>query len=758
MQRWQVVDVLEALAHRFQDDRKRRVIPGHIQQLLGALALLPQGRALAGVAARQQEGAGGALAEPGSEQGGVSHLLGDDVGDLVGVELEQGPGGFVVALGQAQNDAVVAGHGLGVHPGLLRDPPPGGQRPRGVHTLAERRVQHHAPVPELVGEALEHQRRLVWQHAGGLLLLLKVGPQIVARVRIERIIDARSASHLPPERAERLAEFVRAPDALPRPKRQPAGMPRRGRDLYLVARDVFDAPARRPEREHVADAGLVDHFLVELTDAARRPAFGLGADEEHAEHATVRDGAGVGDRDALRALQRLEHGAVEPGARLELREVSRGVHAGDQVDDGVEYIPVEVAVGPGAGDGLVPVIKLEVLNCYRGHRLLGEHVQRGAWRAQLLDEPVAHPRHGHGRLHQVGAVLRIERAVRDRAHRVPGAPDALQPGGDRRRRLHLDHQLHRPHIDAEFQRGRRHDRFERALFQHRFRRGPLIFGHAAVVRPRDHGRRLPREVDPFAQLCRGASSSGAERFGVVLLGPQLVELAGEPLRCASRVHEHDRRAVRHDLPVHRFRDVRPNRLRRRWHQRRGLPAEVQGVVDDGIPNCRRLLRHRQVTHISNWHPHREVPALLPRRLDDRRTRPEEVRHGLQRAHRRRQPDALKVPREAAEPLQRQCQVHAALRARERVNLVHDYGVHGPQDARGLRRQHQIQRLRRGDQDVRRLAHLAGPLRLRGVARAHRHRHVRHVYPHALRHAPNPAERGPQVIFDVHTKGLQRRDI
>ena len=43
LQGWEVIDVLQAFAHRFEHDGELRVLPGHIQQLGGALALLPQG-------------------------------------------------------------------------------------------------------------------------------------------------------------------------------------------------------------------------------------------------------------------------------------------------------------------------------------------------------------------------------------------------------------------------------------------------------------------------------------------------------------------------------------------------------------------------------------------------------------------------------------------------------------------------------------------------------------------------------------------
>ena len=86
-----VEDVLEAFADGLQDDRERAELARHLEQLGGALTLLPQRGALAGVAAGQQQGAGGALAEAGGEQRGAADLVGDDLVDLALVEERRRP-------------------------------------------------------------------------------------------------------------------------------------------------------------------------------------------------------------------------------------------------------------------------------------------------------------------------------------------------------------------------------------------------------------------------------------------------------------------------------------------------------------------------------------------------------------------------------------------------------------------------------------------------------------------------------------------
>jgi len=64
-----VEDVLDALAHGFEDDRERGVLARDLEQLRGALALLPEGLPLTGTAAREEQGAGRALAKTRRKEG-----------------------------------------------------------------------------------------------------------------------------------------------------------------------------------------------------------------------------------------------------------------------------------------------------------------------------------------------------------------------------------------------------------------------------------------------------------------------------------------------------------------------------------------------------------------------------------------------------------------------------------------------------------------------------------------------------------------
>jgi hypothetical protein len=104
----QVEDVLQAFPHRLEHDGEVAVFARHLQQLAGPLALLPQRRSPARVAAGQQQRPGRALAEPGCEQRRTADLGGDDLLDLLGLEQrDRSVRRCAVGVRQAQHDAVV---------------------------------------------------------------------------------------------------------------------------------------------------------------------------------------------------------------------------------------------------------------------------------------------------------------------------------------------------------------------------------------------------------------------------------------------------------------------------------------------------------------------------------------------------------------------------------------------------------------------------------------------------------------------------
>lgn len=292
-----VEDILEAFANGLQDDRERAVLACHFEQLGGALPLLPQRGALSGAAARQQQCPGRALAEPGREQRRAAHLVGDDLvdvalvegdirgadGRLLGVVLGARLRGCLVeqveahqvGVGQPQHDAVVRVHDLGVHAVALGELGAECEGPGSVDLGAEGGVHDDSPVAQLVAEPLDDDGAVVRDVTARLALFGEVREHVVrcpgVQARGEQAepgVLLGEGAHLSEERADRAAQFEWAAELVALPEGEPAGNAGCGGDQDAVARDVLDAPGAGAECEDIADAGLVDHLLVEFADPA----------------------------------------------------------------------------------------------------------------------------------------------------------------------------------------------------------------------------------------------------------------------------------------------------------------------------------------------------------------------------------------------------------------------------------------------------------------------------------------------------------
>ena len=124
-------------------------------------------------------------------------------------------------------------------------------------------------------------------------------------------------------------------------------------------------------------------------------------------------------------------GAVPDQPGPQFRELLARVAPGQHVQHGLEDGPGQAGERRGPADHLVQVVHGPVIE--RGHRhdLLGEHVQRVAGDAQLLDLPAAHPAGHHRGLDQVALVFGEDDAAAHIADVVPGPAGALQAAGHR---------------------------------------------------------------------------------------------------------------------------------------------------------------------------------------------------------------------------------------------------------------------------------------------------------------------------------------
>src|SRR4051794_21605271 len=235
-------------------------------------SLLPQRLAFARVGARDEQGAGGVLAEARAEQRAAAELADDAVLDLVGVDEDELGARRLVGVGEVDDDPVVGPDGIGLEAVVVADLGAEREAPRGVDAAAERAQDAQSPVADLVAKALDDDRAVAGEDAGGVLLLAQELEQVGRGARVEVVLaleDLRGLVDRPArERPDRLAELLGPADAVAAPEGHGARSAGRRRDDDAVAADFLDAPGRGAEQERLARPGLVDHLLVELADAA----------------------------------------------------------------------------------------------------------------------------------------------------------------------------------------------------------------------------------------------------------------------------------------------------------------------------------------------------------------------------------------------------------------------------------------------------------------------------------------------------------
>ena len=236
--------------------------------------------------------------------------------------------------------------------------------------------------------------------------------------------------HIPHEPALHLAESGIAPEALAVPERQSGRAAGCRHHHHAVVGDVLDLPGGGAEGDDVADAGFIDHLLVELADAPG-PFARLLFRQDHRVLATVRDRAAGGDGQPLRPgtsgdqmfLMVPHQAGPEGGERLGI------IGAGQHAEHRVEHGAVQVGERGGTAHRLIPVVGVQVLHGRGGHRVLGQYVQRAARYGKRLDVAGLHAFHGGGRADDLLARQRVEQRVGDAAHLMIGTTDPLQPRG-----------------------------------------------------------------------------------------------------------------------------------------------------------------------------------------------------------------------------------------------------------------------------------------------------------------------------------------
>ena len=297
--------------------------------------------------------------------------------------------------------------------------------------------------------------------------------------------------------------------------------------------DLGDAPASGAEGDDIARPGLVHHLLIEFAYAGGLLGVGVRC-EVHGEQAAVGDGATRRHGEALRTRPGRQHPRVSvvDQPRPQLGELGGRVLAGQQVERRLERTARQRGKRCAAPHGVEPSVGVQRLQRGCGDGVLGEHVERVGGNLHGLDLPGEHALHGDRAVDQVGAVLGEQHAARDLADLVAGATDALQPAGHRGRRLDLDHQVDRAHVDAQFQARGGDDGLQPPALEVVLDEGALFLADRAVVRLRQH--RLRSERLTAAHDVRGGAATDlgialVAEFDSRAFGVDLVEPGGEPL-------------------------------------------------------------------------------------------------------------------------------------------------------------------------------------------------------------------------------------
>jgi hypothetical protein len=95
---------------------------------------------------------------------------------------------------------------------------------------------------------------------------------------------------------------------------------------------------------------------------------------------------------------------------------------------------------------------------------------------------------------------------------------------------------------------------------------------------------------------------------------------------------------------------------------------------------------------------------------------------------------------------------------QRMDLVNDHRIDRAQDLAGLRSQHQIQRLGRRDQDLRRMAPQPRPIFRRRITRPDGDRGLMVNSTIAIGGRPHPGQRRTEISLDIDPQGFQRRNV
>ncbi len=203
----------------------------------------------------------------------------------------------------------------------------------------------------------------------------------------------------------------------------------------------------------IADAALVDEFLIQLADAhSGKIISGILA--------CVGDGAAVDQGQSLTARQG-QQPIVEPvptDAWLKGIEPDRtalalspAIAPAHQLQHLFECFGRQIAIGISSADQLVESDGFPRFHRRHGDDLLSQNIEAVGGNVNRFDAARGHFSSQHRLFQQIGGRLGNQAALAGAANKVAGATDTLQGPGDAAGRFDLANQVDCSHVDTEFQ-------------------------------------------------------------------------------------------------------------------------------------------------------------------------------------------------------------------------------------------------------------------------------------------------------------------
>ena len=615
---------------------------------------------------------------------------------------------------QAQHDGIFVGRCLKFEVEAAAEALAQGQPPGAIQATAKRRVKHQVHAPCLIEKTLHDEGLLRGNHPQRSLHRVEIIDDLARRRLAHANVVGQVAERAPilqpgPDRLtqprDRQRKLVRAGRCLADPKRNARRGTLRILDPHFAWLDPQDAIRHVPELKNVAWHALDGEVFVQRANPNR------GGLEQHLVVGVVRDGAAGSNRRKPRSPSPTQLAIHRIVVNVGAAPSARGVEPLTQhLDEGVEVATRQSPVRPRATQHVVERVFLPIARTERCDHLLRRNVERLRGNAQLVELTAAHRIDERGGLHQFVAAEGKQPTFRLAAEEMARASNPLHQGRDGARRAELAHQIDVPHVDPQFEGGRRHQATQLAALQAPLGIEAMLAGQASMMR-RDEIR-----TDALAQI------------------------PGKAFGHAPRVNEHERGAVLLDQPGKTIVNLLPHLAThdRFDGRRRHFDGEIEGL---GMPSVNDVARRLAV--------------------DDVGSADQKARDLLDGVLRSRQPDPneFAILDQGFESLEGQGQVASALVADKRVDLVDDDRTRALQHATArLTGQQDVERLRGRHENVWWPLDDGRALRSGCVAGAHKGSNRHRGQAALVELGGNPIQRLLQVALDVVAERFERRHV